>query len=157
LLEVQGRHGGDAEVNGGCCMNLVAMRRQCDHAGSGDGPCGRCGASMQRKWLEAASGWAAVARDVSLRAMECATRASDAAAMAAAREEWLATLTYHADLRETCALIAGFDYYRLRDRLDRGRARLAGLRAVRERLERPRGVESPERGTFGARCEEAAQ
>ena len=135
---------------------ILERRARCDHAGSGNGPCLRCGASPRRKWLELAAQWMRTASQAVVRAEACADRAnaeSEADALAAHLED---LRDRQLRLRQLIVLADGFDYYRERERISLRRARLTTLRKVRERLERPREPEPVWRGTFGARCEEAA-
>ncbi len=134
---------------------ILERRARCDHAGSGNGPCGRCGASPQRKWLDTAARWMRVAGQAVARAQECAAQASAEATEAVMASHRHVLRFRESRLRQLVIAIDGFDYYRERERIAQRRARLTTLRKVRERLERPREPEPPWRGTFGARCEEA--
>ena len=135
---------------------ILERRARCDHAGSGNWTCGRCGASPQRKWLDTAAQWMRVAGQAVARAQECAAQASAEATEAVMASHRKGLRLRESRLRQLIILIDGFDYYTAREKMAMGRARLTALRKVRERLERPREPEPPWRGTFGARCEEAA-
>lgn len=134
-------------------INLFNRRRICDHRGSGDGACPTCGASPQRKWLEHAARWLKVASDAVLRAKECSDRAGAESASAVLAAHHRVALHDGFKLRQTLTLLDGLDWCAVRDRVDQARTRRDGIRLVRERLERRRGSQAKERGTYGASCE----
>lgn len=97
-----------------------------------------------------------VASDAVARAEGCAAEARAEAATAVLASHRRVALHDGFQLRQTLTMLDGLDWYAERDRVDQARARRDGLRVVRDRLGRPRGIEARERGVYGASCEATA-